>query len=135
MLLPSGEYKSQDEQEAYTTDPEENTEYPEIGEMLITRLLSILVNSEETTQRENIFHTRCIVNNKVCNLIIYGGSCINVASKYMVEKLGIPTTKNSRPYMLRWLNDQAELKNTKEATIPFSIGKYHDIVICDVVPM
>ena len=31
-------------------------------------------------QHENIFHTRCHVNNKICSLIIDGGSCTNVAS-------------------------------------------------------
>jgi len=39
-------------------------------------------------QRENIFHTRCYVKDKVCSVIIDGGSCTNVASTIMVEKLG-----------------------------------------------
>ena len=38
-------------------------------------------------QRENIFHTRCHINNKVCSMIIDGGSCTNVASTTLVEKL------------------------------------------------
>ena len=41
-------------------------------------------------QRENIFHTRCHVQNKVCSLIINGGSCANVASVLLVEKLQLP---------------------------------------------
>ena len=45
-------------------------------------------------QRENIFHTRCHVQNKVCSVIIDGGSCTNVASTIMVEKLGLLTIKN-----------------------------------------
>ena len=38
-------------------------------------------------QHENIFHTPCHVNNKVCSLIIDGESCANVASALLVEKL------------------------------------------------
>jgi len=42
----------------------------------------------EETQKENIFHTHCLINNKLCSMIIDGGSCANVASKRVVEKLG-----------------------------------------------
>ena len=37
-------------------------------------------------QHENIFYTRCHGNNKVCSLIIDGGSCANVSSAFLVEK-------------------------------------------------
>lgn len=52
-------------------------------------------------QRENFFHTRCIVNNKVCSMIIDGGSCTNVASTTLVEKLGLPLLTHPRPYRLQ----------------------------------
>ncbi|XP_040960238.1 uncharacterized protein [Gossypium hirsutum] len=35
----------------------------------------------------------------------------------------------------QWLNDGGELKVTKQARVAFSIGKYQDEVVCDVVPM
>ena len=41
---------------------------------------------EEEVQRENIFHTHYDVKDKVCSVIIDGGSCTNVASTSMVEK-------------------------------------------------
>ena len=41
-----------------------------------------------------MFHTRCHVQNKVCSVIIDGGSCTNVASTIMVGKLGLLTIKN-----------------------------------------
>ncbi|XP_024007244.1 uncharacterized protein LOC112083449 [Eutrema salsugineum] len=136
IITPSGDYESQDEQEDESNDLGEEVEYPDTGELLVTRrVLSVLVHPEETAQRENIFHTRCTVKNKVCNLIIDGGSCTNVASKYMVDRLGLEKTKHPRPYKLRWLNDQTELKISEQVSIPFSIGKYHDQVTCDVVPM
>ena len=51
-------------------------------------------------QLENIFHIRCHVNNKVCSLIIDGGTCTNVASALLVEKLQLPTLKHPKPYKL-----------------------------------
>ncbi|XP_040971345.1 uncharacterized protein, partial [Gossypium hirsutum] len=53
----------------------------------------------------------------------------------LVEKLGLATTKHPTPYKLQWLNDGGELKVTKQARVAFSIGKYQDEVVCDVVPM
>ena len=38
-------------------------------------------------QRENIFHTHCYVQSKVCGLIIDSGSCVNVGSTTLVSKL------------------------------------------------
>ena len=38
-------------------------------------------------QHGNMFHTLCHVNNKVYSLIIDGGSCVNVVSALLVEKL------------------------------------------------
>ena len=50
------------------------------GEALVTRcVLSAQVKEDDFEQQcENIFHTRYHVNNKVCSLIINGGSCTNV---------------------------------------------------------
>ncbi|XP_056848893.1 uncharacterized protein LOC108820277 [Raphanus sativus] len=68
-------------------------------------------------------------------LIIDGGSCTNVASKYLVDKLGLVKTPHPRPYRLKWLNDETELKIAEQVVVSFSIGKYQDQVKCDVVPM
>ena len=82
-----------------------------------------------------IFHSRCTIQDKVCNLIIDGGSCTNVASTTIIEKLGIPTISHPKPHSWKWLNDGNDIKVTKQALISFSIGKkYMDNVLCDVVP-
>ena len=52
------------------------------------------VKEDDKVQQENIFHTRCYMQNKVCNVIIDGGSCTNVDSTTMVDKLGLPTIKH-----------------------------------------
>jgi hypothetical protein len=58
-----------------------------------------------------------------------------VASTTLVEKLNLPTLKHPRPYKLQWLNDCGEVKVNKQVLISFSIGKYKDEVLCDVVLM
>ena len=92
-------------------------------------------NEDDEVQQENIFHTRCHVQNKVCSLNIDGGSCTNVSSTTLVEKLGLPTSKHLRPHKLQWLDDSRELWVQKQVHLSFSIGKYHDEVLYDVVPM
>ena len=82
---------------------DDNVEYPVEGESLVTRrVLSAQVKEDDMEQqRENIFHTRCHINNKVCSMIIDGGSCTNVASTTLVEKMNLPTLKHPRPYKLQ----------------------------------
>ncbi|KAF8095701.1 hypothetical protein N665_0325s0004 [Sinapis alba] len=136
ILKADGEYESQDEAEIEeAVSDEEVTDYPEAGELLVTRRALSALFDPETVQRENIFHTRCSIEHKVCSLIIDGGSCTNVASKYLVDKLGLIKTPHPRPYRLKWLNDETELKIAEQVVVFFSIGKYQDQVKCDVVPM
>ncbi|KAF7832551.1 hypothetical protein G2W53_014884 [Senna tora] len=92
-------------------------------------------DGSDDLQIENIFYTRCHVKDRVCGLITDGGSCVNVASKLMVDKLGLRILKHPQPYRLQWLNESGDLKVTKQVLISFSIGKYKDEVLCDVVPM
>ena len=84
---------------------------------------------DDEVQRENIFHTRFHVQNKVCS--VDGGSCTNVTSTTLVEKkIGMPTGKHPRPYKLQLLNDRREVRVNKQVLISFSIGKYEDEVLC-----
>ncbi|XP_010534753.1 PREDICTED: uncharacterized protein LOC104810255 [Tarenaya hassleriana] len=53
----------------------------------------------------------------------------------MVEKLNLQPTKHPKPYRLQWLNDSGEVNASKQVRVPFSIGKYDDEILCDVVPM
>jgi len=73
-----------------------------IGESLvIRRTLQVQVKEDEINQqRENIFHTRCYVQSKVCGLIIDSGSCVNVCSTTLVSKLNLCTVKHAKPYRL-----------------------------------
>ncbi|KAF8080898.1 hypothetical protein N665_0917s0014 [Sinapis alba] len=136
MLKDDGEYESHDEAEVELAGTDEEIiDYPDEGEILVTRRSLSVMFEPEAIQRENIFHTRCTIDSKVCSLIIDGGSCTNVASKYLVDKLGLKKTKHPRPYKLKWLNDETELKIGEQVLVPFSVGKYADQALCDVVPM
>ena len=84
---------------------EEVEEGPDEGEMLvIRRAFSSITSQYDMEQRENIFHTRCTVKGKVCSLIIKGGSCANVGSKTLVDKLMLSISPHPSPYTIQWLN-------------------------------
>ncbi|XP_074283141.1 uncharacterized protein LOC141607684 [Silene latifolia] len=87
-------------------------------------------------QRSLIFRSRCTIQERVCNLIIDGGSCTNMTYVTLVEKLNLNTQAHPLPYKLRWLNKGADVKVDMQCLIPFSIGKvYKDEVLYNVVPM
>ncbi|XP_042444031.1 uncharacterized protein LOC122029149, partial [Zingiber officinale] len=110
--------------------------YAQDGDLLVVRrLLGSQPKEHEEDQRENIFHSRCLIQGKTCSMIIDGGSCTNVASTRLVTKLNLKTTPHARPYKLQWLSNSGELIVNQQVLINFSIGKYEDQVLCDIVPM
>jgi len=67
--------------------------------LVIRRLLSFQTKEDDVEQKkENIFHTRCVINDKVSSMIIDSGSCTNIVSVTLVRKLGLNTIKHERPY-------------------------------------
>ena len=141
MINAQGELESENEEEVDDADmpplkDADDEQSAVVGDLLVVRrVLNVQVKEEESNQRENLFHTRCFVNNKVCSVIIDGGSCTNVASTYLVEKLALTTLKHSHPYRLQWLKECGEIKVTRQVLVALSIGKYEDEMLCDVVPM
>ena len=138
IVLENGEHESEDYVSG--TDHEESEreceEEPVKGRLLVARrLLNLQSKTEELEQRENLFYTRCLVQGKVCSLIVDGGSCVNVASETMVKKLGLKVQKHPRPYRLQWLNEKFEMKGSTQVLVPIAIGRYEDEVLCDVLPM
>lgn len=140
MVKSTGEVQSESEEEqmeenmSLASDGEEE-QPPAEGELLVARRILSTHTKVDEDQRGNLFHTRCYVNGKVCNMIIDGGSCTNVDSSEVVDKLNLQTSKHPSPYTLQWLNNSGEIKVHLQALITFAIGKYEDQVICDVVPM
>jgi len=70
-------------------DQEEVVQVADEGELLVLRRAMSDLKGEKEEQRENIFHSKCTVQGKVCSFIIDGGSCANVVSLSMVEKLNL----------------------------------------------
>ena len=129
ILLENGEFESEDEKPEtdLETSEAEYEEAPVCGKLLVARrTLSLQNKTLELEQRENLFYTRCMVQGKVCSLIIDGGSCVNVASETMVKKLGLKTQKHPKPYRLQWLNEDGEMRVSTQVSVPLSIGRYED---------
>ncbi|XP_019434099.1 PREDICTED: uncharacterized protein LOC109340813 [Lupinus angustifolius] len=138
MIIRNGEVESQSENssdEEEDDQEEENVIIPEGDLFMVKRLLGSQIKEEDASQRENIFHTRCIVDGKLCSLIIDSGSCANVVSTRLVSKLNLVTKSHPTPYRMQWLSKVGEMIVNKQAEICFSIGKYVDSVVCDVVDM
>ncbi|RDX85736.1 hypothetical protein CR513_33032, partial [Mucuna pruriens] len=114
----------------------DNEELPHDRDLLVVRrVLNMQEKGKDETQRENIFHIRCLVQGKMCSMIIDGGSCTNVASTTLVANLNLQNSKHHKPYKLQWLSDIGEVKVDKQVSISFSIEKYKDEVLCDLFPM
>jgi len=96
-------------------------------------MLKTIQKPFDETQRENIFHTRCLIKNKLCSMIIDEGSCANMESTRVVEKLGLPTISHTKPYKLQWFSEDGEIMVNKEVLITFAIIKYKHKILCDVV--
>ena len=104
--------------------------------LLIQRSLNIQIKDGDVEQqKDNIFHTRCHINNKVCGMIIDSGSCVNVVSVILVRKLNLNTMKYKKPYKLQWLNECCEIIVTKQVLVFFSVGKYQVEILCDMIPI
>ena len=95
------------------TSSEGSVEEPVKGDLFINRRVDLPNTSGSREQREQIFHTRCKVQDQVCSMIIDSGSCTNVVSSLLVEKLHLPTLKHPDPYTLQWLNECGEVKVKK----------------------
>ena len=76
-----------------------------------------------------------MINDKLGRIIVDNGSCNNIASQKLVERLGLKQQRHPSPYKMQWLNECGALRVTNMVTVPFSIGRYNDQVECDVVPM
>jgi len=87
--------------------------------LMIKRLLGSQLQALDQSQRDNIFHTRCYINEKLYSLIIDSGSCIDVARSRLVDKLNLESKPHLRPYKLQWLSEEGELTVNKQVQVCF----------------
>jgi hypothetical protein len=100
--------------------------------LIVHRVLSAQIENAEQNQRHILFQTKCGIKERSCRIIIDGGSCNNLASSEMVEKLALSTKPHPHPYHIQWLNNSGKANVTRLVRINFAIGLYHDVVECDV---
>jgi len=137
-VMPFEETYSEEEDDAGEIDEEEDNEELGIthGNYVVSRSLSVQhVPEPQMEQRRNIFHTRTKVGDKVCLVIIDGGSCANCVSVDFCRKAKIPTEPHPKPYKLQWLDNTEAIKVTRQAKVLLNFGVFTDLVTCDVVPM
>lgn len=126
----SGELVSQSK-----ASSEKGKTIPEGDLFMVRRLLGTQPKEQDDSQRGSIFQSRCLIQGKICSLIIDGGSCVNIVSSRLILKLNLVTKEHPQPYKLQWLSEVGEIVVNKQVEISFSIGKYNDSVLCDVAPM
>nr|GEX45492.1 hypothetical protein [Tanacetum cinerariifolium] len=104
--------------------------------LVVRRTLSNTHDREENLQRESIFHTRCTISERVCTVIIDGGSCTNVASQTLVSKLNLTTEPHPSSYVIQWLNQGKGIHVSHRILLSLSIGRsYEDKIWYDVIPI
>ena len=100
-MKADGEITSESEIREEEVEEEEYEEEAMQGDMqMVRRLLGSQIQPLDDTQRENSFHTKCIIDCNLCSLIVDGGSCTNVASSRLVTKMNLETKPHPRPYKL-----------------------------------
>ncbi|RVX12056.1 hypothetical protein CK203_010779 [Vitis vinifera] len=93
------------------------------------------LNEEEDWRRTSIFQTRVACQGRLCTLIIDGGSCSNLASKELVEKLNLKTEDHPNPYQIAWVNDTSILVSSR-CLVTFNFSNNFELSAwCDVLPM
>ena len=69
--------------------------------LIARRLLKTQVTENNVDdQRDNLFHTRCLVKGTACSLVIDSGSCTNVVSTMLIKRLQIPAQDHPKSYKL-----------------------------------
>ncbi|GKA79056.1 transposon ty3-I gag-pol polyprotein [Tanacetum coccineum] len=85
----------------------------------------------DSSQRNKIFQTKCLVKEKIRSIIIDGGSCKNLVPKALVKAFNLPTKPNHCPYQIGWIKKVPALKVIEVCKVPLAIGKH--FVTCDIV--
>ena len=85
--------------------------------------------------KHQIFYSRCLIKNKVCNLIIDNDSCKNIVSTTLVDYLKLETELH--PYLHCWVDQEGSLHPCNESlSYPcFNWQVYQYSVTYDVVDM
>ena len=84
---------------------------------------------KKSDQKENIFQTKCRVKDRLCDLIIDGGSKTNCVIQDLVQELNIKIQAHPHPYKLKWLDNKASGPVGKQSFVTLTIGSYQDQIL------
>jgi len=73
------------------------------------------------------------LGNEVVRLVD-SGSCINVVSSVIINKVGLKAKPHPHPYKVSWINE-ATLNVTQRCLVPIEFTVYKDKIWCNVVTM
>ncbi|XP_013613865.1 PREDICTED: uncharacterized protein LOC106320044 [Brassica oleracea var. oleracea] len=148
ILMDNGEVESEDEQEdkedlgPIFDEEDESFGYPHHGPLLVARKGMDESIFDETDDRlvddsDPTFDADSdpIFDEEVCFDYPAHGLFFDVARDTLVRKLGLATRPLSRPIRLEWLNEVGEQYVKERVTVPLTIGRYEDEVVCNVLPM
>ena len=132
-----GEFESASEEgieeEAHGDEDLTGYEFEQGAALEMTQILSVQTNEAKNGQQHKLFQAK--VHDKEVKVIIDGGSCHNIASREMGDKLGLKLLRHPHPYNVQWMNDSEDIKIGYKVKVPFKIGEYVDIVESDVAPI
>lgn len=86
-------------------------------------------------QRKALFRIVCKSKRKCFEVVIYSGRTHNLDSTKMVEKLGLKNMKHPTPYKVSSMHKGHHILVNEKCEVEFHIAKYHDKVLCDLMPM
>jgi len=103
IVNDDGEYESASEEgvekEAHEDEDLTDCEFEQGAALVVTQILSVRMKEAQNGQRHNLFQPRAKVHDKVVKMIIDGGSCHNLASREMCDKLGLKLLqRHPHPY-------------------------------------
>ncbi|XP_048228355.1 uncharacterized protein LOC125369599 [Ricinus communis] len=130
---PRTVYDDLADKEPYTYGPPDLNEGTPLS--LVARRALTVKDASVGDQRENLFHTRCLVGTSSLSVIIDSGSCCNILNEKVVRVLNLPTSPHPQPYSLQWISEGKGDVVTRQCHITFSISTYVDTVTYDVVMM
>ena len=94
------------QEEPETQDDPNSEESGEMEEIAVEKDGEILLVQQESTPTvekrwlwKNIFHFTGTIHGQKCTVVIDGGSCENIISQSLVDRLKLKVYKHNRPYL------------------------------------
>ncbi|KAM2088669.1 hypothetical protein ACFX1T_032717 [Malus domestica] len=88
----------------------------------------------DSWKRTSIFQTYVPCGTTRCQLVIDGGSTLNVISKAAVDRLHLQAEPHPHPFQVGWV-DKTRLPVTERCLVPLQLGPCHEKLYCDILPM